>query len=108
LPFRTAVIPSGYRRHLESIPPVGALLVSAALRVLRAGPAVLLGVVLPHVDVARGHPDGVVDDAVHDRLGRDVGPSYRGQECEVFSVEAVASVIKGAKLGQRKITTALV
>lgn len=25
------------------------------------------------------------------------GPSYRGQECEVFSVEAVASVIKGAK-----------
>ena len=25
------------------------------------------------------------------------GPSYRGQECEVFSVEAVGSVIKGAK-----------
>lgn len=25
------------------------------------------------------------------------GPSYRGRECEVFSVEAMASVIKGAK-----------
>ncbi len=25
------------------------------------------------------------------------GPSYRGRECEVFSVEAVASVIKGVK-----------
>ena len=77
MPFRTAVIPSGYRRHLESIPPVGALLVSAALRVLRAGPAVLLGVVLPHVDVARGHPDGVVDDAVHDGVGLDAPAEAR-------------------------------
>lgn len=67
--FRTAVIPNGYRRHLEPIPPVGALLVSACLRVSRVRSAVLPGVVLPHVDVARGHPDGVVDDAAHDGIG---------------------------------------